>query len=90
MSDVLDDDVASENRGGRRKFGETEDIAHVREIEANDAHVCRRGNVTEIFEKFARGLKEGNALPGSRSASFATTGTSFSLRNFKGRTERAR
>jgi hypothetical protein len=59
VSHVLDDTVASENRGGRRKFGETEDIALVREIVANDAHVCRRGNVTEIFEKVAHALNEG-------------------------------
>jgi hypothetical protein len=89
MSHVLDDNVASENRGGRRKFGETEDITLLREIVANDAHVCRRGNVTENFMKVARALNEGSALPGTRSASIATTGTSFSLRIFKGRTERA-
>jgi hypothetical protein len=49
MSHVLDDNVASENRGGRRKFGETEDIALLMEIVANEAHVCRRGNVTGIL-----------------------------------------
>jgi hypothetical protein len=57
------DKVASENRGGRRKFGETEDIALLREFVANDAHVCRRGNVTENFEEVSRALHDGNALP---------------------------
>jgi hypothetical protein len=63
MSHVLDDNVASEKRGGRRKFGEPEDIALLKEIVANDAHVCRRGNVAENFEEVARALNEGNALP---------------------------
>jgi hypothetical protein len=63
MSHVLEDNVASENRGGRRKFREMEDIALLREIVAKDAHVCRRGNVTENFEAVALALNEGNALP---------------------------
>jgi hypothetical protein len=62
MSHVLDDNVAPENCGGRRKFWETEGIALLKEIVANDAHVCRRGQVTETFEKVARALNEGNAL----------------------------
>jgi hypothetical protein len=41
MSHLLDDNnVASENRGGRRKFGETADITLLKEIVVNDAHVC--------------------------------------------------
>jgi hypothetical protein len=63
MSHVLDDNVAPENCCGRRKFGETEDIALLKEIVASDAHVCRRGKVTEPFEEVARALNEGNALP---------------------------
>jgi hypothetical protein len=39
LSHVLDDNVASEHRGGRRKFVETKDIAPPREIVANDAYV---------------------------------------------------
>jgi hypothetical protein len=63
MSHVLDDNVAPEICGGRRKFGETEDIELLKEIVANDSHVCRRGKVTENFEEVARALNEGNALP---------------------------
>jgi hypothetical protein len=63
MSRVLDGNVASENRGGRRKFGETEDIALRKDIVASYAQVCRRDNVTEIFEEVAHALNEGNALP---------------------------
>jgi hypothetical protein len=52
MSDELDDNnVASENLGGRRKFGETEDIALLKEIVANDAHVCRRSKVAENLRR---------------------------------------
>jgi hypothetical protein len=58
MSHVLDDNVAPENCGGRRKFGETKDIALLKEIVANDSHVCRRGKVTENFEEVARALNE--------------------------------
>jgi hypothetical protein len=63
MSHVLDDNIPPENRGGRGKFGETEDIALIKEIVANNAHVCRRGKMTATFEKVARALNEGNALP---------------------------
>jgi hypothetical protein len=68
MSRVLDGNVASENRGGRRKFGETEDIALHKDIVASNAHVCRRGNVTENFEEAARALNEGNAIPWNSSS----------------------
>jgi hypothetical protein len=63
MSHVLDDIVALEDCGGRRKFGETEDTALVKGIVANDDHVCRRGKVTETFEEVSRALNEGNTLP---------------------------
>jgi hypothetical protein len=64
MSHALDgNNVASEIRGGRRKFGKMEGIALLEEIVVNDAHVCRRGNVAENFEEVARALNEGNALP---------------------------
>jgi hypothetical protein len=63
LSHVLDDFVTPENCGGRRKFGETEDIALLKEIVANDAHVCRRGKVTETFDEVARALNEGNSFP---------------------------
>jgi hypothetical protein len=38
MSHVLDDNVAPENRGGRRKFADTEGIVLMKEIVANDTH----------------------------------------------------
>jgi hypothetical protein len=38
MSHVLDENVAPENRGGRRKFAETEGIVLMKEIVANDTH----------------------------------------------------
>jgi hypothetical protein len=63
MSHVFDGNVAPENCVGRRKFGETEDIELLKEVVANDAHVCRRGKVTENFEEAARALNESNALP---------------------------
>jgi hypothetical protein len=90
MSDVLDDNnVASENLGGRRRFGETEDIALLKEVVANDAHVCRRNKVAEKFEEVDRALNEGNALPSNTNGKLATTDTN-SLRTSEGRTERAR
>jgi hypothetical protein len=58
MSHVLDDNVAPENCGGRRKFGEAEDIAVLKEIVENDSQVCRRGKVTEIFDEVARAFNE--------------------------------
>jgi hypothetical protein len=79
VSRVLGDNVAPENLGGRRKFGETEDIALLHEIVANDAHVCRRGNVTEIFDEVVLALRATRFI-GKRTASIATTGTSFSRR----------
>jgi hypothetical protein len=68
MLHVIDDNVAPEHCGGRRKFGETEDIAFPKEIVANEAHVCQRGKVTEKLEEVARALNEGNALPWNSSA----------------------
>jgi hypothetical protein len=47
MSPVLYDNVAPENRGGRRKFGEAEDKALLEENAGNDGHVCRRAKVIE-------------------------------------------
>jgi hypothetical protein len=58
MSHVLHDNVAPENCGGRRKLWNTEDIALLKEIMANDSHVCRRGKVTKKIEEVARALNE--------------------------------
>jgi hypothetical protein len=58
MSHVLYDNDAPENCGGRRKFGEMEDIALLKHIVENDSHVCRRGKVTENFEEVARAFNE--------------------------------
>jgi hypothetical protein len=90
MSHVLDDNVVPENCGGRRKFGETKDIALLKNIVANDAHVCQRGKVTDNFEEVARSLNGTTRFLGTRTESIATIGTNFSLRTFEERTERAR
>jgi hypothetical protein len=58
MSHVLDDNVAPENCGGRRKLWEAEDIAVLKEIVENDSQVCRRGKVTEISDEVARAFNE--------------------------------
>jgi hypothetical protein len=89
MSHVLDDNVASENRGGRRKFGEVEDITLVKEIVANDAPVCRRGKVAEKFEDVARALNEGNALPWNTNGKHCNDMYTLLLANFR-RADRAR
>jgi hypothetical protein len=62
--DELDDNVAPKYRGGGRKFRETEDIAPLRDIVANDAHLHWRGKVTEKYEEVSRALNEVKALPG--------------------------
>jgi hypothetical protein len=89
MSHVLDDNIASENRGGRRKFGEVEDITLLKEIVANDAHVSRRGKVAEKFEDVARGLNEGNALPWNTNGKHCNDRYKLLLANFR-RAGRAR
>jgi hypothetical protein len=90
MSHVLvDNTVASENRGGCRKFGETEDVAFLKEIVANHAHVCRRGKVAENFEEVARALNEGNALPWNLNGKHCNDRNKLLLANFR-RADRAR
>jgi hypothetical protein len=89
MSLKIDDNVAPENRGGRRKFGETENMAPRKEIAANDAHVCRRGNMTENFEEVARALNEGNALPWNTNGRHCNDRNNLILANFRIRAERA-
>jgi hypothetical protein len=88
MSHVLDDNVAPENCGGRRKFGETEDIALLMDIVANDAHVCRRGKVTKKFEEVARALNEGNAFPWNTNGKHCNDRYKLLLANFR-RADRA-
>jgi hypothetical protein len=88
MSHVLDDNVAPENCGGRRKFGETEDIALLMDIVANDAHVCRRGKVTKKFEEVARALNEGNAFPWNTNGKHCNDWYKLLLANFR-RADRA-
>jgi hypothetical protein len=56
---------------------------------ANDAHVCRRGNVTEIFDEVARALNEGNALPWNSSGKHRNDRHKLLLANFR-RAGRAR
>jgi hypothetical protein len=89
MSHVLADNVASESRGGRRKFGEMEGITFLKEIVANDAHVCRHGKVAEKFEDVARALNEGNALPWNTNGKHCNDMYKLLLANFR-RADRAR
>jgi hypothetical protein len=89
MSHVLDDNFASENRGGRRKFWEVEDIALLKEFVANDAHVYRRGKVAENFEDVARALNEGNALPWNTNGKHCNDRYKLLLANFR-RADQAR
>jgi hypothetical protein len=65
-----------------------EDIALLGEIVANDAHMCRRGNVTEIFEE-VRALNEGNALPRNSNGKHCNDRYKLLLANFR-RADRAR
>jgi hypothetical protein len=83
MSHVLDDNVASENRGGRRNFEEVEDITLLKETVANDTHVCRRGKVAEKFEDVARALNEGNALPWNTNGKHCNNRYKLLLANFR-------
>jgi hypothetical protein len=89
MSHVFDDNVASENLGGRRKFGETEDIALHKKLVANDAYVCQRGKVTENFEEVARALNAGNTLLWNSNGKHCNDRYKLLLANF-GRAARAR
>jgi hypothetical protein len=89
MSHVLDDTVPPENRGCRRKFRETEDIALHKEIAANEAHVCRRGTMTEKFEEVARTLNEGDVLPWNTNGKPCNGRYKLLLANFR-RADRAR
>jgi hypothetical protein len=90
MSHVLDDNIPPEKRCGRQKPGETQDIEFLKEILANDADVCRRGKVVEEFDEVARAMTRTMPLPGTRTVSFAMTGTNFFLQTFEGWSERAR
>jgi hypothetical protein len=89
MSHVIDDNVVPENRGGRRKFGETEDIAPLNEVVANDALVCQRGKVTENFEEVARALNEGNVLSWNSNGKHCNRRYKLLLVSFRRASERA-
>jgi hypothetical protein len=56
---------------------------------ANDAHVCRRGRMTERFEDVARALNEGNALPWNTNGKHCNDRCKLLLANFR-RADRAR
>jgi hypothetical protein len=86
---VIDDNVAPEHHGGRRMFGETEDIASLKEIVANDANVCQRGKVTEKLEEVARALNEGNARPWNSNGKHCNDRYKLLLASFR-RADRAR
>jgi hypothetical protein len=88
MAHVETDDMSAEIRGGRRKFGETEDIALLKEALAHDAHVCRRGKMTEKFEKVASSLNDRNALPWSTNGKHCTDRFKLLVANFR-HTDRA-
>jgi hypothetical protein len=64
-------------------LGETEDIALLKEIVANDAYVCQRGKLPDLRRLLAL-LMRATRFPGTRTASIATTGTSICLRISKG------
>jgi hypothetical protein len=53
MAHVEGDEASAEFRGGRRTFSEAEYIALLKEALAHDAHVRRRGKMTEKIEEVA-------------------------------------
>jgi hypothetical protein len=61
----------------------------VKEIVANNAHVCRRGKVAEKFGEVARALNEGNARPWNSNGKHCNERYKLLLANFR-RADRAR
>jgi hypothetical protein len=49
--------------GGRRKLCEVDDIALLKDALARNAHVCRRGKLTEKFEEVTVSFNDSRALP---------------------------
>jgi hypothetical protein len=62
MSHVLDDNVASENRGGRRNFGRLK-TSHSLGRLWRTMLMCAGVATSMKFEEVARALNEDNALP---------------------------
>jgi hypothetical protein len=86
---VEEDDVIPVSRGARRKFGEAEDIALLKEVLANEAHVCHRGTMTGKFDEVACALNNSNALPWSTNGKHCNNRFKLLLVGFR-RTDRAR
>jgi hypothetical protein len=69
---------------GRRKH-----IALLKEVLANEAHVCRRGTMTDKFDEVACALNNSNALPWSTNGKNCNDRFKLLLVGFR-RTDRAR
>ena len=78
-----------EIRGGRRKFCEADDIALLKEALAHNAHVFRRGKLTEKFEEVAVSLNHSSALPWPTNCKHCTYRFKLLVANFR-RIDRAR
>jgi hypothetical protein len=83
MAHVEGDEASAEFCGGRRKFGEAEDIALLKEALAHDSHVCRRGKMTERFEEVASSLNNTNSLPWSTNWKHCTDRFKLLVANFR-------
>jgi hypothetical protein len=86
---VENDDVTPVSRSSRRKFGEAEDIALLKEVLANEAHMCRRGTMTDKFDEVACALNNSEALPWSTNGKHCNDRFKLLLAGFR-RTDRAR
>jgi hypothetical protein len=89
MAEVDRDESTLEIRGGRRKFCEADDIALLKEALAHNAHVCRRGKLTEKFEEVAVSLNDSSALPWPTNGKHCTDRFKLLVANFR-RIDRAR
>lgn len=90
MSEVIPADAPPEKRScSRRKFGELEDIALLKEVLACGAHTCRRGSQMDKFDEVSLSLNSNGALPWSTDGKHCLDRHKLLVASFK-RTDRAR
>jgi hypothetical protein len=91
MSEVIPADAHPEKQRAcsRRKFGESEDIALLKEVLACGAHTCRRGSQMDKFDELSVSLNSNGALPWTADGKHCLDGYKLLVASFK-RTDRAR
>jgi hypothetical protein len=90
MSEVIPADAHPEKRAcSRRKFGESEDIALLKEVLACGAHTCRRGSQMDKFDELSVSLNSNGALPLTTDGKHCLDRYKLLVASFK-RTDRAR